>query len=273
MTAGHRDTHGIMLAEGKTKKIWEIPGTDSVLIESKDDITAGDGARRDTIPDKGKFCTATTTNCFNLLERAGILTHFITRISERTFQAFHANMIPFELVGRRYAAGSFLKRHPEIPEGTELAPLVTEFFLKRDDLHDPLTVFDFVGDRMLLFNPKLPLWDGSPGEMPMYTGVYMYEALPKLLSLLRRTFVAIERAWQFRKVTLVDLKIECGVVSSGDIVVADVITNDEWRIWPKGEKSQMKDKQVYRDSGKLTPEVAAQIRENYRWVAEETAQF
>jgi len=68
------------------------------------------------------------------------------------------------------------------------------------------------------------------------------------------------------------LKIECGYVL-GRVVVADVIDNDSWRIWPGGNKSQMKDKQVYRNLEETTIESLEKIRRNYSWVAEATSRF
>src|SRR5581483_3437941 len=52
---------GALVAEGKTKKIHAIKGKgDLVTVVAKDDITAGDGAKHDIIPDKGRLATATT---------------------------------------------------------------------------------------------------------------------------------------------------------------------------------------------------------------------
>ena len=83
-------------------------------------------------------------------------------------------------------------------------------------------------------------------------------------------FLAIESAFAAQQISLIDLKIECGVTAAGHLVVADVIDNDSWRIWPGGKKEHMLDKQVYRNMQTVTPEGLAHIAALYQTAKELT---
>ena len=108
-----------IVAEGKTKIIRMTDEKYVVCVESKEDITAGDGARRDIIEGKDFLATETTSNCFFLLRRHGIPNHFLSRVDDTSFYARECAMIPIESVVRRIATGSYLKRSEERRVGKE----------------------------------------------------------------------------------------------------------------------------------------------------------
>jgi 5-(carboxyamino)imidazole ribonucleotide mutase len=93
----------------------------------------------------------------------------------------------------------------------------------------------------------------------------------KLKTCAAKAFAVVEKAWKALDVTLVDFKVEFGVTQEGQIILADVIDNDSWRIWLKGDPSLMKDKQVYRNLpiGQLSDKDKEMLVQNYAWVAEQ----
>jgi len=244
---------GDKLAEGKTKIIYAHPESASrVYMVHKDGLSAGDGARRNTLPGKGKLACRTTSNVFYLLEERGVATHYVAMVADNANIVSRCEMIPLEVVMRRIATGSYLRRHPEIAEGTRFDPIFVEFFFKDDALHDPLISEDEIIAKGIA--------DASELDEMRETG--------------RRVFAIIESAWAAQDVTLVDCKIEFGrAVEDGDLLVADVIDNDSWRIWPGGEKGRMLDKQVYRDMPEVTDERLRALLANYETVADMTDAF
>lgn len=239
-------TRGTLIAEGKTKRIYAHPSAaDLAIVVSKDDITAGDGARRHVIADKGRISGRTTANNFSLLRRHGIATHFVAfGENDDTMVVTRCTMLPLEVVTRRYATGSYLKRHPAVAEGQRFDALVNEFFYKDDANHDPLmSVSELVSAKIA---------DEA--------------TLLQMKKMAQSVFIILENAWAYHNVTLVDLKIEFGRTPTGQLVVADVIDNDSWRLWQGGTKAAMLDKQVYRNMAQVDAAGLAQIKANYEMV-------
>src|SRR5947209_14129454 len=229
----NQPTFGPLLAEGKTKQIYAHAGDDTLAyMVNKDQITAGDGVRRNQLVGKSRWSTITTANVFRLLNEEQIATHLVEQIDDVTLLVRRCAMLPIEQVMRRIATGSYLKRHPEVSEGTRFEPVLVETFLKDDARHDPqIWREDIV--TMGLATPSEIEWMAGQG---------------------RRVFLTLERAWATVDVTLVDLKIEFGRDPEGPLLVADVIDNDSWRLWPGGDKTRMLDKQVYRNLKDVTPQ-------------------
>src|SRR5437764_2599468 len=104
---------------------------------NKDQITAGDGMRRNQLVGKSRWSTITTANVFRLLNEEQIATHFVEQINDVTLLVRRCAMLPIEQVMRRIPTGSYPKRHPEVSEGTCFEPVLVETFFNDDARHDP----------------------------------------------------------------------------------------------------------------------------------------
>jgi phosphoribosylaminoimidazole-succinocarboxamide synthase len=217
----------------------------------KDSISAGDGARRNVIEGKGALSCQTTSNVFKALERAGLPTHFVDKIDDTTMLVRGCRMVPLEVVMRRIATGSYLKRHPEASEGSRFDSILVEFFQKDDARHDPLI---------------------HPEDIRK-EGIASASEVLAMTDLGRQAFEVLEEAWARQDVTLVDMKIEFGRDADGNLLIGDVIDNDSWRIWPGGQRGNMLDKQVYREMKQVDASGLDLILEKYALVADLTERF
>ena len=265
------------IAEGKTKRVYAHP-TDptKVFLASKDDITAGDGAQRDVIPGKGAWANQTTCNVFRLLQAHDVPLAFLREAGTDLFLARKCRMLPYEVVVRRAAYGSYLKRNPNFEKGYRFPQLIVEFFLKtagkewkQYDLpcDDPLMSFrlpNLIG----LHDPAKPA-STPPFCRLRYDEVFTtqneHEHFPAMETITQNAFLLLEVAWQRQSCTLVDFKVEFGIDSTGALLLADVIDNDSWRVIEDGVHL---DKQQYREGSGLDAVAAT-----YRRVAEMTDLF
>ena len=265
-----------LLAEGKTKRIHSVSDLDLVRIESKDDITAGDGAKHDVFEGKAEYSTETTCNVFELLDRHDIPSAFVKRCSKTEFLARRCEMLPFEVVIRGVAMGSFLKRNPEIEKGKALNPPLVEFYLKTSGRSfnsvtlpkdDPI-ITEFASTYVIVYDPSKPYGAGEGILVPIEKedrGEEQCMSLRQAKELMETTahqvFLILAVAWRRLGFTLADLKIEFGITSDGRLVVADVIDNDSWRVLTA--EGVHLDKQRYRDG-----EGIEKVRDLYREMAD-----
>ncbi len=221
-------TKGEPLYEGKAKKLSTTSEPGVLWVEYLDQATALDGRKKDQVEGKGALNNQITALIFERLSKAGVPSHFIKQLSPTEQLVQEVEIIPLEVVVRNLAAGSISKRLG-IPEGTPLKQPLVEFFLKDDDLGDPLLTDDHV--RML--------------ELASDTEIA--ELKEKALVVNQ----ALQSLFGDLGIDLVDFKIEFGRDKDGAILLADEVSPDTARLWDQ-ETGEHLDKDVYRrDLGDL----------------------
>eukprot|EP00099_Drosophila_melanogaster_P006851 NP_001259493.1 ade5, isoform B [Drosophila melanogaster] len=247
---------GKVIIEGKTKQVYDLPEQPGLcLLLSKDRITAGDGVKAHDLAGKAEISNTTNGQVFRLLNEAGIRTAYVKQCGAKAFIARKCQMIPIEWVTRRLATGSFLKRNVGVPEGYRFSPPKQETFFKDDANHDPQWSEEQIVSAKFELNGLVIGQDE--------------------VDIMRRTtllvFEILERAWQTKNCALIDMKVEFGICDDGNIVLADIIDSDSWRLWPAGDKRLMVDKQVYRNLASVTASDLDTVKRNFIWVAEQLA--
>ena len=268
-------TRGALIAEGKTKKIFDVAGQpDLAVVEYKNDITAFDNPNfTKQFATKAEYSNTTNAAVFEMLNAAGIPTGFKKKLSATEFVTEKCTMIPLEVVARRYAVGSYLNRHPEYKKEAGQEPhrfntIVAEFFLKttKGGLSDGAGAIVSGLDPLkgeedpFIENPFSPTWNllhpkkeaaaASLGRVIEGTRVASPEQMQEMEDLVQRTFAVLESFFQQHNYKFIDFKIEFGVTAAGRLVVADVIDNDSWRL--RDENWEDLSKQSFRDGQPLS---------------------
>ncbi|MEI7694159.1 MAG: phosphoribosylaminoimidazolesuccinocarboxamide synthase [Chlorobium sp.] len=198
---------GTQLYEGKAKKVFSTDDNDLVIQEFKDDATAFNNKKKGTIADKGVVNNAISCKLFTILEENGVRTHLVEKLSDREMLCRHLEIIKVEVVVRNIAAGSLVKRYGFV-EGTLLENPVVEFYLKDDDLDDPL----------------------MNEAHAVALGVATFEELSVLKMRAEAINAILKRFFAERKLKLVDFKLEFGR-HKGEILLGDEISPDTCRFW------------------------------------------
>jgi phosphoribosylaminoimidazole-succinocarboxamide synthase len=248
------------MIEGKTKVLTPLwSGAEVGSFMTKNDITAGDGAKHDIMTGKAELATRTTCNIFEYLRAKGTPVAYIGRDGPATFLTKICDMISVEVVARRVATGSYLKRHPGIAEGTVFKDPVIEFFYKTTGrkagqlelpCDDPLMEWNHIDGWWDLYLPSKPSIDAYIGrlELPDEAAQTLKRQLHECTIIAIDVSTHLHDAWQVLGGTLYDFKLEFGVLPDGRVVLADVVDCDSWRVKWNGLQLS---KQGYRDGDDL----------------------
>ncbi|MBI5975410.1 phosphoribosylaminoimidazolesuccinocarboxamide synthase [Staphylococcus canis] len=217
-----------LLYEGKAKRVYTTENPEALRIEYKDEVTAGNGAKKDQMIGKGKLNNQITSKIFDYVHQEGVESHFIKQLSETEQLVKAVDIIPLEVVVRNVAAGSITKRLG-FEKGMRFEQPLVEFFYKNDDLNDPLITEDHI--------KLLNIANDAEIAQIKSKALQVNKALVKLM--------------QSMGLILVDYKIEFGKDAQGQILLADEISPDTCRIWDEKTHENF-DKDVYReDTGSL----------------------
>ena len=99
-----------LLYEGKAKRVFTTNIDGQLRVEYKDEVTAGNGAKKDTMIGKGKLNNQITSIIFDYLTHNHIDNHFIKQLSQTEQLVQQVDIIPLEVVVRNIATGSITKR-------------------------------------------------------------------------------------------------------------------------------------------------------------------
>ncbi len=212
-----------LINSGKVKSVFTTENEDEVIIEFRDDMTAGDGARKEVMNKKGAYNAIISSKIFKVLEESGVETQFIDLPEPNVMIAKRLEMIPIEVIVRNIATGSLVRNYP-IEDGTKLDPPIVQMDYKDDEYHDPML------NRSLI--KALEIASDDEVDILIEKALKINEVLTKLFA--------------DAGIILVDFKVEFGKDKDGNILLGDEISPDGCRLWDS-ETLEMLDKELFRE--------------------------
>jgi phosphoribosylaminoimidazole-succinocarboxamide synthase len=216
---------GKKIYEGKAKQVFATSDPGRVIIYYKDEATAGDGLKRGIIKGKGAINCEFSSIMFRMLEKRGVLTHFIEQVSPVEMLCWKVKILPVEVIVRNMVAGGLAKRMG-MKEGTSINRVILEHDYKSDELHDTM----------------VNLWHL---EAFGFATRSQYEKMNQIAMKVNRI---LKPFFEKRGVLLVDYKLEFGL-KGNRMLLADEITPDGCRFWDKKTKQKLDKDRFRRDMG------------------------
>lgn len=210
-----------LIYTGKTKNVYKLENG-NVLLKFKDDCTGKDGKFDPgensvglTIEGVGRVNLRMSIYFFEKLRDAGIKTHYVSaNLDDCTMEVLPARVFGhgLEVICRRKAVGSFLRRYGDyIEEGADL-PYYVETTFKDDAKGDPLVTKDGLVD----------------------LGVMSSEQYDSLKAQTQEITKLVAAQMQARGMELYDIKFEFGYAGD-EVILIDEIASGNMRVYKDGE--------------------------------------
>ena len=195
------------IAAGKAKSMFTTNNPNELIMEFRDDASAFDGKKRASLAGKGAVNNQFNAFIMDYLGDNGV-DHHLINLMDNTHSLVHSlDMFPIECVIRNRATGSICRRLGT-EDGLILDKPLFEFFLKDDDLGDPLINRNHI----------------------VSFGWAKDAELDEMISTSHRVNELLTKLFADSGMILVDFKLEFGI-SNGKILLGDEFTPDGCRLW------------------------------------------
>lgn len=207
---------------GKTKNVYALENG-NYLLKFKDDCTGKDGvfdpgenAVGLTIDGVGDVNLRMSVYFFEKINAAGIRTHYVgADLGETTMEVLPAKVFGkgLEVICRRRAVGSFLRRYSEYVEEGAALPYYVETTFKNDAKGDPLVTRDGL----------------------IVLGVMTGEQYDAIREMTQRITKIVADDLAEKGLELYDIKFEYGYDADGGVMLIDEIASGNMRVYKNGE--------------------------------------
>ena len=206
---------------GKTKNVFEMENG-NFLLKFKDDCTGRDGVFDPgensvglTIEGVGDVNLRMSTYFFKKINAAGIKTHFVNADSqETTMEVLPAKVFGngLEVICRRRAVGSFIRRYGEYIEEGAVLPDYVETTFKNDEKNDPLVTKDGL----------------------IVLGIMTAEQYEEIKEMTQKITQIVADDLEQKGLVLYDIKFEFGYDKNGKVMLIDEIASGNMRVYKDG---------------------------------------
>lgn len=206
---------------GKTKNVYSLENG-NYMLKFKDDCTGKDGKFDPgensvglTIEGVGRVNLRMSVYFFEKLKAAGIKTHYVSaNLDDCTMEVLPARVFGhgLEVICRRKAVGSFIRRYGDYIESGADLPCYVETTFKDDAKGDPLVTKDAL----------------------VALGVMTDAQYDSLKEQTQRITMLVQEEMEKRGMDLYDIKFEFGYVGN-EVILIDEIASGNMRVYKNGE--------------------------------------
>ena len=207
---------------GKTKDVYALDNG-NYLLKFKDDCTGKDGVFDPgensvglTIDGVGDVNLRMSIYFFEKINAAGIRTHYVSaNLADTTMEVLPAKVFGkgLEVICRRRAVGSFIRRYGALIESGAPLPSYVETTLKDDEKGDPLITKDAL----------------------VALGVMTDEQYESLKAQTQQITKIVADDLAEKGLELYDIKFEFGYAPDGSVMLIDEVASGNMRVYKDGE--------------------------------------